>query len=78
MDTEFDLQKELKELYEASSNEMKIVEVPKLIIFSIGGRGHPTTSPGFQKKIQLLQSTSVATQICNKNGVKQGFCCNAT
>lgn len=53
-----DLKKELKDLYNPSSKEIAIVEVPKLNFLMIDGTGDPNTAKEYKDAIEALFSLS--------------------
>jgi hypothetical protein len=53
-----DLKKELKDLYNPSSKEIAIVEVPKMNFLMIDGSGDPNTSQEYKDAVEALFSLS--------------------
>lgn len=56
--SKIDLKKDLKPLYTASSNEIILVNVPRLHFLMIDGQGDPNTAPQFQEATETLFSVS--------------------
>lgn len=63
-----DFKKELKQLYQPSSKEVSIVEVPKQQFIMIDGQGDPNTSKEFQEAVEALFSLSYAVKFIVKKG----------
>ncbi len=53
-----DLKKELKDLYNPSSKEIAIVEVPKMNFLMIDGTGDPNTAKEYKNAVEALFSLS--------------------
>jgi hypothetical protein len=53
-----DLKKSLKYLYEPSSKEFSVVDVPELNFLMIDGQGNPNTSPDYVASLQALYSAA--------------------
>lgn len=53
-----DLKKELKEFYQASAKEVKVVDVPAFAYLMIDGMGDPNTSPEYARAVETLFSIS--------------------
>ena len=49
-----DIKKELKHLYNASTKEFKIVDVPEMNFLMIDGTGDPNTAKEYTDAIQAL------------------------
>jgi hypothetical protein len=63
-----DFKKEFKQLYQPSSKEVSIVEVPKQQFIMIDGQGDPNTSKEFQEAVEALFSLSYALKFIVKKG----------
>lgn len=63
-----DLKKELKQLYQPSSKEVVIVQVPKQQFIMIDGQGDPNTSKEFREAVEALFSTAYALKFMVKKG----------
>jgi hypothetical protein len=63
-----DFKKELKQLYQPSSKEVSIVEVPKQQFIMIDGQGDPNNSKEFQEAVEALFSLSYALKFIVKKG----------
>ena len=46
-----DLKKELKEFYQASAKEVRVVDVPPFSYLMIDGSGDPNTSPEYARAV---------------------------
>ncbi|MEW9094898.1 MAG: GyrI-like domain-containing protein [Clostridiaceae bacterium] len=63
-----DFKKEFKELYNSSSKEIQIVNIPKLNYLMIDGTGNPNTSQEYKEAIEALFSVSYAIKFMIKKG----------
>ena len=61
-----DLQKELKHLYQPTSREFTIVEVPPMNFLMLDGRGDPNTSEEFQGAMTALYGMSFTLKFASK------------
>jgi len=61
-----DLKKALKELYNPSSKEISIVEVPKMNFLMIDGTGDPNTAPEYKDAVEALFSLSYTLKFMMK------------
>jgi hypothetical protein len=61
-----DLQKELKHLYQPTSKEFSIVEVPPMNFVMLDGRGDPNTSEEFQGAMTALYGMSFTLKFASK------------
>jgi len=68
--SKIDLKKELKHLYQPSSLEVALVDVPKMNFLMIDGRGDPNTSQEFQDAMEALYGVSYGIKFALK---KQGL-----
>jgi hypothetical protein len=64
--TKIDLKKELKHLYNPSSKEVTIVEVPRMNFLMIDGSGDPNTSQEYKDAVEALFSLSYALKFMTK------------
>ena len=55
-----DLKKELREFYQASAKEVKVVDVPPFSYLMIDGCGDPNTSPEYARAVETLFALSYA------------------
>ncbi len=53
-----DYKKELKKLYNASKNEVEVIEAPKMNYIMIDGEGNPNETPWFAEAVSALFSTA--------------------
>ncbi|WP_315116479.1 GyrI-like domain-containing protein [uncultured Clostridium sp.] len=63
-----DFKKEFKELYNPSSKEIQIVNMPKLNYLMTDGTGNPNTSQEYKEAIEALFSVSYAIKFMIKKG----------
>lgn len=61
-----DLKKELKDLYNPSSRDFTIVEVPKMNFLMIDGKGNPNTSQDYANALQALYSVAYTIKFASK------------
>jgi len=59
----------LATLYKASAKQPNIIEVPKLKILAIDGRGDPNTSKDFQAAVEALYGTAYTIKFMPKKGI---------
>lgn len=57
-----DLKKELKEFYQASAKEVRVVDVPPFSYLMIDGSGDPNTSPEYARAVETLFALSYAVK----------------
>ncbi|MDO8905868.1 GyrI-like domain-containing protein [Hydrogenophaga sp.] len=65
---QIDLKKDLKDLYQASSNAVVQVDVPELKFLMIDGQGDPNTAPAYAEAVQALFAVSYAAKFMVKKG----------
>lgn len=63
-----DLKKELKHLYNPSTKEISIVDVPKMNFLMIDGKGDPNTSQEYKEAIEALYTVSYSLKFMIKKG----------
>ena len=63
-----DLKKELKHLYNPSTKEISIVDVPKMNFLMIDGKGDPNTSQEYKEAIEALYAVSYALKFMIEKG----------
>jgi len=63
-----DLKKELKHLYNPSTKEISIVDVPRMNFLMIDGKGDPNTSQEYKEAIEALYAVSYALKFMIKKG----------
>lgn len=63
-----DLKKELKHLYNPSTKEISIVDVPKMNFLMIDGKGDPNTSQEYKEAIEALYAVSYSLKFMIKKG----------
>lgn len=68
-----DLKKENKELYNPSTKEVSIVDVPKMNFLMIGGEGDPNTSQEYQDAMKTLFPVSYKTKFISKKEKSQDY-----
>lgn len=61
-----DFKKELKELYNPSSRDFTIVDVPKMNYLMIDGQGNPNTSPDYADVVEALYSVAYTLKFSSK------------
>ena len=61
-----DMKKELKDLYNPSKKQVKIIEVPKMNFLMIDGSGDPNTSQGYKDAVEALFSLSYTAKFMMK------------
>ena len=54
MATKIDLRKDLKHLYNPSSKQIAIVDVPEMAFLMIDGMGDPNTSAAYRNAVEAL------------------------
>ena len=68
MATKIDLRKELKHLYNPSSKQIAIVDVPEMNFLMIDGQGDPNTSQAYQDAVEALYSVAYTLKFMVKKG----------
>src|SRR5438105_4834264 len=63
-----DLKKELKQLYQPSANEVRVVDVPAMNYLMIDGEGDPNTAKSFADAVEALFAVSYAIKFKVKRG----------
>ncbi len=63
-----DLKKEVKHLYNPSSKEVLIVDVPKMSFLMIDGVGNPNTAQEYKDAVEALYAVSYALKFIVKKG----------
>src|ERR1035437_7838379 len=63
-----DLKKDLKQLYQASANEVVQVDVPTMNYLMVDGEGDPNTAPAYSSAIEVLFMVSYAVKFMIKKG----------
>jgi len=63
-----DLRKELKYLYQPSSKEVAVVEVPEMNFLMLDGEGDPNTSAQYQAVVTVLFALSYSLKFIVKKG----------
>lgn len=63
-----DLKKELKHLYNPSTKEISIVDVPKMNFLMVDGKGDPNTSQEYKEAIEALYTVSYSLKFMIKKG----------
>ena len=63
-----DLKKELKHLYNPSTKEISIVDVPRMNFLMMDGKGDPNTSQEYKEAIEALYAVSYALKFMIKKG----------
>ena len=64
-----DYKKEFKHLYQPSTKEVAVVDVPQMNFLMIDGKGDPNTSQAFQDAVAALYSLAYALKFMIKKGV---------
>ena len=68
-----DLKKENKELYNQSTNEVSIVDVPKMNYLMIDGQGDPNNSKEYQDAMEALFPVSFKVKFISKKEKSQDY-----
>lgn len=68
-----DLEKENKELYNPSTKEVSIVDVPKMNFLMINGEGDPNTSQEYQDAMKTVFPVSYKTKFISKKEKLQDY-----
>jgi hypothetical protein len=58
--TKIDFKKELRQLYDSSTKDVSLVDVPPLNYLMVDGQGNPNTSQAYQEAIEALYAASYA------------------
>jgi hypothetical protein len=66
--TKIDLRKELKHLYNPSSKQIAIVDVPEINFLMIDGTGDPNTSVAYRNAVEALFAVSYTLKFTVKKG----------
>ena len=69
MATKSDIKKELKHLYNPSSKQIAIVDVPEMNFLMIDGTGDPNTSVVYQNAVEALFAVSYTLKFMIKKSV---------
>lgn len=64
--TKVDFKKEWKNLYQPSSLEFQVVEIPDLRFFKIDGRGDPNSAVEYAQAVEALYALSYKTKFLSK------------
>jgi hypothetical protein len=65
----FDLKKEFKYLYQPSSREVVLVEVPEMNFLMVSGKGDPNNSQEYAEAVEVLFQVSYALKFMVKKGL---------
>jgi hypothetical protein len=68
MATKIDLRKELKHLYNPSSKQIAVVDVPDMNFLMIDGQGDPNTSVAYRNAVEALFAVSYTLKFMVKKG----------
>lgn len=68
-----DLKRESKELYNPSSKEVSIINVPEMNYLIIDGEGDPNTSQEYQDAIETLFSASFKVKFISAKETSQDY-----
>jgi hypothetical protein len=68
MATKIDLRKERKYLYNPSSKQIAIVDVPEMNFLMIDGQGNPNTSVAYRDAVEALYAVSYTLKFMVKQG----------
>jgi len=68
MATKIDLRKELKHLYNPSSKQIAVVDVPDMNFLMIDGQGDPNTSVAYRDAVESLFAVSYTLKFMVKKG----------
>jgi hypothetical protein len=68
MATKIDLRKELKHLYNPSSKQIAVVDVPEMNFLMIDGTGDPNTSVAYRNAVEALFAVSYTLKFMVKKG----------
>lgn len=71
--TKIDLKKENKELYNPSTKEVSMVDVPKMNFLMIDGEGDPNTSKEYQDAMEALFPVSYKVKFISKKEKSQDY-----
>jgi hypothetical protein len=63
-----DMKKELRHLYDASTKEVTVVDVPEMNFLMADGEGNPNISPTFKNSVEALYALSYALKFIIKKG----------
>ena len=63
-----DFKKELKDLYNPTTKEIVIVDIPKMNFLMIDGMGDPNTAKEYKDAIEALYTVSYALKFMIKKG----------
>jgi hypothetical protein len=66
MATKIDLRKDLKHLYNSSSKQITIVDVPEMNFLMVDGQGDPNTSAAYRNAVEALFAVSYALKFMIK------------
>jgi hypothetical protein len=66
-----DYRKELRQLYNPSSKEVGIVDVPAMYFLMVDGEGDPNTSQAYRDAVEALYGVSYALKFMIKKGEEQ-------
>ena len=66
--TKVDLKKEFKHLYNPSSKEVLVIDVPEMSFLMIDGVGNPNTAQEYQDAVEALYAVSYALKFMVKKG----------
>jgi hypothetical protein len=68
MPTKIDLKKDLKHLYNPSSKQIAVVDVPEMNFLMIDGQGDPNTSVAYRNAVEALFAVSYTLKFMVKKG----------
>jgi hypothetical protein len=71
--TKVDFKKELKELYQPSSEDFQVVEVPPMQYLMIDGMGDPNTSQEYQDAIEALYAVAYKLKFMSKKSLERDY-----
>lgn len=68
-----DVRKQLKALYNPSSNRFEIIDVPPLAYFMVDGSGDPNTSAAYAEAVEALYAASYTLKFMSKAALSRDY-----
>jgi hypothetical protein len=68
-----DFKKELKHLYQPSSREFSVVEVPTMNFLMVDGHGDPNAAPEYQNAVEALYAVAYKLKFMSKKDLDQDY-----
>ena len=68
-----DFKKELQHLYNPSSRDFSVVEVPEMQFLMVDGHGNPNTEPAYQEAVEALYGVAYKLKFASKQQLEKDY-----